>query len=105
VYLYGLNERTKSMNTDVPIGQLFPSLPRHGLKYVDHRTRTHRNSTASHSNLDTFMYHLETIDINLRDNACRKILDGFKQQHLRKLAKESNKRLDNCTTKVLNSSN
>ena len=96
VYPYGLNDRTKSMNTDVPIGQLFPSLPRHGLKYVDQRTRIHRNSTVSHSDLDALMEHLETIDINLRTNACRKILDGFKQKHLRKLAKESNKRLDNC---------
>ncbi len=42
------------------------------------------------------MNHLETIDIKLRANACRKILDGFKQKHLRKLAKESNKRLENC---------
>ena len=96
VYPYGLNDRTKSMNTDAPIGKLFPSLPRHGLKYVDQRTRTHRNSTVSHSDLDALMTHLETIDIKFRANACRKILDGFKQKHLRKLAKESNKRLDNC---------
>ena len=96
VYPYGLNEKTKSMNSDVPIGQLFPSLPRHGVKYVDQRTRTHRNSTSSHSNLDTLLSHLETIDIHLRGNATRKILDGFKQKHLRKLAKLANERLDNC---------
>ena len=96
VYPYGLNERTKSMNADIPIGQLFPSLPRHGSKYVDHRTRNHRNSTTSHSDLDALMNHLETINIKLRANACRKILDGFKQKHLRILAKESNKRLENC---------
>ena len=96
VYPYGLNDRTKSMNSDVPIGQLFPPLPRHGTKFVDQRTRTHRNSTSSHSDLDAFMQHLESIDITSRSNSCRKILDGFKQKHLRKLAKESNKRLDNC---------
>jgi len=30
VYPYGLNERTKSMNENIPIDQLFPPLPRHG---------------------------------------------------------------------------
>ena len=96
VYPYGLNDRTKSMNAEIPIGQLFPSLPRHGTKYVDERTRNHRNSTPSHSDLDALIQHLESIEISLRGNACRKILDGFKQKHLRKLAKESNKRLDKC---------
>ena len=43
------------------------------------------------------MEQLESINISSRSNSCRKILDGFKQKHLRKLAKESNKRLDNCS--------
>ena len=100
VYPYGLNERTKSMNADVPIGQLFPPLPRHGAKYINQRTRSHRKSTGSHSDLNTLINHLETIDINLRSNACRKILDGFKHKHLRKLAKESNTRLDDCNNSI-----
>ena len=96
VYPYGLNDRTKCMNTDVPIGQLFPPLPRHGSKFIDQRTRTHRHSSGSHSDLDNLMEHLESININSRSNSCRKLLDSFKQKHLRKLAKESNKRLEGC---------
>ena len=100
VYPYGLNDRTKSMNADVPIGKLFPPLPRHGNKYVDHRTRTHRNSTNSHPDLDTLMEQLNNIPVRERSNACRKILDGFQQKHLKQLAQEANKRLDNCNDQV-----
>ena len=35
--------------------------------------------------------------IRERGNLCRKLLDGFQQKHLRKLAREANKRLDSCT--------
>ena len=97
VYPYGLNDRAKSMNSDVPIGKLFPPLPRHGSKYVDQRSRTHRNSTPSHSDLDLLIEQITTSPIRERGNQCRKLLDGFQQKHLRKLAREANKRLDSCT--------
>ena len=100
VYPYGLNDRTKSMNSEIPIGKLFPPLPRHGIKYVDHRTRTHRNSTNSHSDLDILMGQIYSSPIQHQGNTCRKILDGFKQKHLKKLAQEANKRLDSCEDPV-----
>ena len=40
VYPYGLNDRTKLMNNNLPIGKLFPSLPRHGTKFNGHHTRS-----------------------------------------------------------------
>ena len=59
VYPYGLNERVKSMNSNTPIGKLFPPLPRHGNKYVNQRTRTHRNSTPSHSDLNLLFQQIK----------------------------------------------
>ena len=96
VYPYGLNERAKSMNSETPIGKLFPPLPRHGNKYVDQRTRTHRNSTPSHSDLSLLLEQIRDSPFSERGNKCRKLLDGFQQKHLRKLAREANKRLDSC---------
>ena len=97
VYPYGLNDRAKSVNSDIPVGKLFPPLPRHGHKFVDQRTRTHRNSTPSHSDLDLLLDQINNSPFHERGNTCRKILDSFQQKHLRKLAREANKRLDSCT--------
>ena len=97
VYPYGLNDRAKSINSDTPIGKLFPPLPRHGNKYVDQRSRSHRNSTPSHSDLDLLIQQIRDSPTKDQGNKCRKLLDGFQQKHLRKLAKEANKRLDSCT--------
>ena len=36
VYPYGLNDRAKSINSDIPVGKLFPPLPRHGNKFNKH---------------------------------------------------------------------
>jgi len=47
VYPYGLNERTKFMNRLLPIGRLFPYLPRYGPKYIDQRTRSSTKSKIS----------------------------------------------------------
>ena len=96
VYPYGLNDRAKSINSEIPIGKLFPPLPRHGNKYVDHRSRTHRNSTPSHSDLDLLIQQIRESPAKDQGNKCRKLLDSFQQKHLRKLAKEANKRLDSC---------
>ena len=97
VYPYGLNDRAKSINSDNPVGHLFPPLPRHGNKFVDQRTRSHRNSTPSHSDLDLLLEQINNSPIPLRGNECRKLLDSFQRKHLRKLAQEANKRLDTCT--------
>ena len=100
VYPYGLNDRTKSINSDTPVGKLFPPLPRHGNKFVDQRTRTHRNSTQSHSDLDLLLEQINQSPMLERGSTCRKILDSFQQKHLRKLAYEANKRLDSCSDQV-----
>ena len=97
VYPYGLNDRAKSINSDIPVGKLFPPLPRHGSKFVDQRLRIHRNSTPSHFDLDLLLEQINDAPIRERGNLCRKLLDGFQQRHLRKLAREANKRLDSCT--------
>ena len=97
VYPYGLNDRAKSINSDNPVGSLFPPLPRHGSRFVDQRTRTNRNSTPSHSDLDLLMEEINNAPILQRGNVCRKTLDSFQRKHLRKLALEANKRLDSCT--------
>ena len=97
VYPYGLNDRAKSINSDVPVGKLFPPLPRHGNKFVEQRTRSPRNSTPSHSDLDLLLEQITNSPVSERGNACRKLLDSFQQKHLRKLALEANKRLDSCT--------
>ena len=39
VYPFGLNERTKFMNKDSPIGKPFPLPPRYGKHFIDSRTR------------------------------------------------------------------
>ena len=97
VYPYGLNDRAKSINSDVPVGKLFPPLPRHGNKFIDQRARTPRNSTPSHSNLDLLLEQINEFPFKERGNLCRKLLDGFQRRHLRKIAKEANKRLDSCS--------
>ena len=97
VYPYGLNDRVKSINSEIPVGKLFPPLPRHGNKFVDQRLRTPRNSTPSHSDLDLLLEQINDAPTAERGNVCRKLLDGFQQRHLRKLAREANKRLDSCT--------
>ena len=97
VYPYGLNDRAKSINSNTPIGKLFPPLPRHGSKFVNQRSRTHRNSTPSHSDLNLLLQQIRNSHFLEQGNICRKLLDGFQQKHLRKLARDANKRLDSCT--------
>ena len=93
VYPYGLNERTKFMNEDAPVGRLFPALPRYGEKYLEQRARPHRNLGNPFSELDIFVEHVNSIHPNSRGNEVRKRLDGFKQKHLKSLAAEAHKRL------------
>ena len=100
VYPYGLNDKTKSMNQDKPVGQLFPPLPRHGSRYVDQRTRNHRNSGNQAIDLDAFFSTINEFDIDIRANEFRKSLDSFRQKVLRRLAAEANLKLFSCTDQI-----
>ena len=63
IYPYGLNEKSKYMNQNIPVGRLFPSLPRYGEKYLHQRSRIHRhNQNDSFASLDSFMEHISTIE-------------------------------------------
>ena len=94
IYPYGLNERTKFMNRDSPIGKLFPPLPRHGAKFVTQRSRT---STISRiANLDTLIDTTFSFDAEIRSNEYRKLLDSLRHSNLRILAVEANSRLSTC---------
>ena len=72
-YPYGLNERTKLMNQDIPIGKLFPALPRYGNKYIEQRTRQNRNLNHPLSELNYFTDHINSIDPKCRGNRARKL--------------------------------
>ena len=96
VYPYGLNERTKFMNKDIPVGKLFPPLPRYGDRYVNQRMRTPRSSRNSFLDLDTFLNTINEFAVDVRANECRKLLDSCKHKNLKKLAVEANSRLFSC---------
>ena len=82
------------MNKDLPIGQLFPSLPRYGVKYLETRTRHNGNLNSHLSKLDSFLDHVNSIDLNARGNEIRKLLDGRKLKHHRSLTVEASERLE-----------
>ena len=94
VYPYGLNERTKLMNADTPIGTLFPPLPRYGAKYVTQRTRINRNQENPFSSLNAFSEHVMSLSPGTRGNETRKLLDSFKRKHLKALASEAHRELN-----------
>ena len=94
VYPYGLNKRTKLMNQDAPIGTLFPPLPRYGAKYVTQRTRINRNQENPLSSLTLFLEHVLSINLDTRGNETRKLLDSFKRKHLKALAAEAHRELN-----------
>jgi len=98
VYPYGLNERTKFMNQDKPIGKLFPPLPRHGAKFVSQRTRSSTNSQAP--DLDSLINLTFSLEKEYRANSYRKLLESFKHRYLRKLAVEANSRLSSCEDNI-----
>ena len=84
-YPYGLNERTKSMNKDLPVGKNFPPLARHGARYLDTRSRTKINTRLLSSNLTEFFKYINNFPIKSRSNECRKLLETFKKSELRNL--------------------
>ena len=94
VYPYGLNEKTKFMSRNVPIGKLFPPLPRTGNRLLNNgRMRNKNSENRKLANLDCFIAHLNNFNIKQRSNECRKTLEGFRKQELRKLALQASKEL------------
>ena len=51
-------------------------------------------ASSSRANLDRFIHHVNSIDPKSRGNEIRKLLDGLKQKHLKSLATEAHKRLE-----------
>lgn len=94
VYPYGLNERVKSMNKDIPTGKIFPALPRHGPKFVGQRSRS--TNKARISDVDSLLRTIFSFSKEERSSKCRKLLDQLRQSNLRKLATEASSLLSSC---------
>ena len=99
IYPYGLNDKTRSMNEDKPVGKLFPPLSRHGSRFVDQRNRNPRDPNQT-LDIDTFFTKINEFDISVRANEFRKLLDSFRQKDLRRLAVEANLKLFSCSDQV-----
>lgn len=100
VYPYGLNDKVKSTTQDKPVGKLFPPLSRHGSRYVDQRSRNHRNLDNQSLDLDAFFTMINKFNIDIRANEFRKTLDSFRQKDLRRLAAEANLKLFSCSDHI-----
>ena len=85
VYPYDLNERTKSMNKDGPIGKIFPPLARYGEQFVDIRTRSKINNHDLSSDIEIFFNFLKQLPPNYRSTECRKLMESFKKRELKLL--------------------
>ena len=94
VYPYGLNQRSKLMNKDTPVGVLFPPLPRHGLKYLAQRSRNNHSRDNPLSDLPQFVEHVQSLGVEVRENETRKILDSLKRRDLRHLASDAQLQLE-----------
>ena len=86
VYPYGLNERVKGSDETIPVGKLFPPLPRTGLRGV--RTRINRNICVSAVSIVQFFESLETMLLSPKScfNEIRKLLDKTKKRVLKEIA-------------------
>ena len=101
VYPYGLNIKTENMKDDIPVGKLYPPLPRYSERYVDgRRIRGEGNRNLRLSDLDVFLEHLQGVDIILRGNYCRSLLAEYRKADLRKLAADANTRHFGCDYRV-----
>ena len=98
IYPYGLNDKVKSNrkrnsdNDNTPVGKHFMSLPRHGVRYINTRSRQKRVSDIS--NLNQLEEFILSCTPTTRGNDFRKLLEGFKLKHLRSLAGEAHIRLE-----------
>jgi len=98
VYPYGLNERTKLMNSDVPAGKLFPPLPRHGTRFVDKRNRS--SNTTRVADLDSLVELIFSYDTDSRANHTRILFNKLKLSNLKSLAEEAYSILSTCEDHV-----
>ena len=89
VYPYGLNEKTKFMNTKIASGKLFPPLARYSDRYPNGRHRKNNIQERNFDNLKSFMTHIHNFSPHKRQNECRKLLEVTKKQKLRKLAEQA----------------
>ena len=92
LYPYGLNERTKFMCSEKPIGRLFPSLPRYGPRYLEKRTRS--DCTNNSISLESLINKISDFEIKSRSNELRKYIEGLKKTTLKKMAQEAQDKLN-----------
>ena len=97
VYPYGLNQRTKFMSLNKPIGKLFPALPRYGDRFINNRKRPVHNYNSNPLSLDSFLNMINTFDPSSRANEVRKFLESLKKKDLRKLANDANINMHEAT--------
>ena len=101
IYPYGLNEKTKDMNKDLPVGKLFPSLPRYGLRFVNQRSRAKNPINQDHLiNIHSFLDYIFSLPTFNRGNEVRKILDSLKQTKLKSLASQANNSLESSDPSI-----
>ena len=96
VYPYGLNEKTKFMKEGVPIGRLFPPLPRHGERYINIRKRQKQDINHNNNSTDELFANIIKFSKETRSNELRKILESLKRKHLKILANEAHDKLSIC---------
>jgi len=97
VYPYGLNEKTKFMNKDIPVGKLFPPLPRYKERVINGRTHTQRIRENPLGKLDKFFTHIKSHNFKEQGNECRRLLEGFRKKDLKTLANEADALLQECS--------
>ena len=89
IFPYGLNERARSNDHDIPIGQLFPPIPRETQRY--HRNRGNRNNAIEHHSIEDFFDNIQNARINYAKNAfyiIRGMLNRIKKKLLRNIPSE-----------------
>ena len=95
VYPYGLNDKTKEMSSELPVGKLFKMIPRYGIRNkLEVRTRSGGNP---YDGIDSFLEDIFSKPVDDRANFCRKRIESFNLKTLKKLAVEADKReKENC---------
>ena len=87
IYPYGLNERARDTNNNIPVGKMFPSIPRARERVV--RSRRNRNNHATNTSVPQFFDNLSTIlqtDIKRTYYLLRVILNNTKKKILKGIA-------------------
>jgi len=98
LYPYGLNEGTKEMGKDIPIGKLFPSLPRYGPRRAQTEQRR-VNRFPEISDINSLLAYIKSFPASERGNKCRRFLEECKIKTVKALAKEASTLLASCNDK------